>query len=144
MSRTRKIFVGAGLALAMLVGSLVAASPASASATWCLPTSQVKVFGVTVPVGQYCFSVIGSGTRVDFTSGSWNGIVVVNATERVTFFDRNGTSYASWITYRRDGNSYGYRYWRSGISGTARAGGSVCGEFQTGGVVIGRICHRIA
>ena len=80
MNRTRKIIVGAGLALAMMVGGLVAASPASASATWCLPTSQVKVFGVTVPVGQYCFSVIGSGTRVDFTSGSWNGVVVVNGT----------------------------------------------------------------
>lgn len=140
-----KALVGFLAAMALALGvTATTATPASASATYCLNTGTTKVFGQTIPTGYYCFSVIGSGTRVDFTSGSWNGPIVVNATERVTFYSRFGQGYASWITYRRDGNSYGYRYWRSGISGYAQAGGSVCGEFMTAGVVIGKICHRIA
>jgi hypothetical protein len=142
------------LTLAVMLGLIVAstgavviatpATPAAASATWCLYTSQVRIGGVTVPTGQYCFSVLGSGTRVDATTGSWNGPVAPWPSERVTFYNRYGTSYASWITYSGSGNTYGYRYWRSGISGYASSGGSVCGEFMASGVVIGKICHRIS
>lgn len=143
--RFKRGVVTAFLAVVMMVTSLVTTStPAAASATWCLHTSQVKLVGITIPTGYYCFSVLGSGTRVDATTGSYNGPVIANAAERVTFYDRYGRSYASWITYSSRGNTYGFRYWRSGIHGYAKAGGSVCGEMMAAGVTIGRICHRIA
>lgn len=131
-------------ALLILAGiTAVTAAPASAGATWCRYTGTVVVKGITIPTGNYCFSVGGSGTRIDFTSGSFNGPIIYDAAERVTFVDRYGNTYASWITYSRAGKSYGYRYWKTGINGYARAGGSVCGEMMSAGVPIGKICHRI-
>lgn len=146
MQRSRLVqSLGRGLAILLLVlgAGAVSAMPASASATWCGYTGTIAIKGVTVPTGQYCFSVIGSGTHVDFTSGSYNGPIIIDAVERVTFVDRNGNSYASWNTYNKPGRSYGYRYWRSGINGNARSGGSVCGEMMSAGVGISKICHRI-
>lgn len=147
MSRRLRMGLVAFLAfVGLTVTTVVAApAPAEASATWCRYTSTITLpGGFTVPTGNYCFSVIGSGTWVDFTSGSWNGPVIQNAGERVTFYDRYGNNKGSWITYSQPGNSYGYRYWRSGLRGNAWAGGSVCGDMMASGVTIGRICHRIA
>lgn len=146
MKRSRLVqYLGRGLAILLLVvgAGAVSAAPASADARWCGYTGTIAVKGVTIPTGQYCFSVVGSGTHVNFTSGSYNGPIILDAVERVTFVDRYGNNYASWITYNKPGRSYGYRYWQSGINGNARSGGSVCGEMMSAGVPLRKICHGI-
>ena len=147
MSRRMQMGLLALLAVVGLTATNVVATaePAAASATWCQYTSTVTLpGGYTVPTGNYCFTVNGSGTWVNFTSGSWNGVIIFNPAERVTFYDRYGNNKASWITYSQQGTSSGYRYWQSGIRGNAWAGGSACGEMMSSGVTVGKICHRIA
>ena len=125
--------------IGITAGSVVIATPANASATKCAYT---KTIG-SAPLGQYCFSVTGSGLHIDSTSGSWNGPWVDYPREKVTFYDVNGNAYGSWITYSGSGRTYGFRYWRSGISGNAKLG-SACGEFMSYGTTIGKICVNIA
>ncbi|HSX01424.1 MAG TPA: hypothetical protein VLF67_04245 [Candidatus Saccharimonas sp.] len=128
-----------GFVLFGLVGASIAMpATANASATWCTYT---KTIG-TAPLGQYCFSVNGSGLYVNNTIGSWNGPWVDYPREKVTFYDTYGNAYATYYTYSGTGRTYGYRAWYSGIHGTARTG-HVCGEFMSYGTTIGTVCLNI-
>ncbi|HSE29408.1 MAG TPA: hypothetical protein VLA77_02365 [Candidatus Saccharimonadales bacterium] len=130
-------------AIGLMIGlSVVAAAPAHADVTRCALTSSIRIQGYTVPTGQYCISVSGSGLQVNSTSGSWHGLFVEYPTERTTFYDTNGTAYLSAITYRGYGRTWGYRHWWSSISGKARTG-SACFQFMSYGTEIGKICVNI-
>lgn len=126
-------------AIGILLGVVGIASPASATGTHCAKWGVVRIWGHSLPTGQYCFSVVGSGTRVSFTSGSYNTGWIYNAGERVRFYDTRGTNYATWYTHQDYGTTYGYHYWTTGIRGNARYG-RACGEMLSSGAVIASAC----
>jgi hypothetical protein len=133
------VLIAATLGLIMLVGT---GKPASASATWCAQFGAKSVLGHSIATGQYCFTVSGSGTTVNYTSGSVNTGWIGYPTEVVQFYDNTGSNYASYTTFRGQGTLYGYHYWKTGIHGNARIG-SVCGSLLSYGQTIARVCANI-
>jgi hypothetical protein len=123
----------------MIIGG---AKPAFASAMGCTQWGAKSVLGHSIPTGQYCFSVEGSGTTVKFTAGSFNTGWIGYPTEVVQFYDTTGRNYASYTTFRGQGTLYGFHYWQSGIHGTARVG-SVCGNLLSYGQTVARVCENI-
>lgn len=122
---------------------LAFASPASASATKCASWGPVQLVGHSIPTGQYCFSVSGSGTRINFTNSSFNTGWIYSPQEVVHFKDTRGREYATFYTYHQSGWVMGgYHPWKTGISGTAKPG-TACGELLSSGASVATTCLRI-
>jgi hypothetical protein len=118
------------------------AGTASASATGCTQWGAKSVAGHSLPTGQYCFSIDGSGTTVNWTSGSFNTGWIGYPTEKVEFYDTGGNNYATYTTFQGTGTLYGFHYWKTGIQGNARVG-SVCGQLLSYGQPVARVCENI-
>ena len=74
-SRCARLMTVTGLVAIATVASVTAtATPASASAVGCVRWGQkhIPYVNISIPTGQYCFGVHGSGTYVQFTDGSIN------------------------------------------------------------------------
>jgi hypothetical protein len=126
--------------LGMALGSF---SPVGASATGCSWWGGGNVGGYYVPTAQYCFSISGSGTRVNSTSGSYNSPWgnVCNWREVVSFYNSNGQNYKTIV------GSTHYGCWRANweslpINGTAQKG-YVVGQLQTNGQRLTEVRHNI-
>jgi hypothetical protein len=143
LSRARKLMVAA-LVVATLAVTMVVTGvkPAFASATGCARWGAKHILGYSIPTGQYCFSIQGSGTTVNFTSGSFDTGYIEYPTEVVQFYDTSGNNYANFTTFQGQGTLYAYHYWQSGIHGTARVG-SVCGNLLSYGQTVVRVCENI-
>ncbi len=122
--------------------AIISAPAASASSTHCAWVSPVRIFGRTIPLGSYCFSVNGSGLNINNTLSSYEAGWVENLSERVDAIDTSGNTYASWWTYRGNGTLYGTHAWTSGIHGSARPG-SLCGHLFSNGIQIAAVCNGI-
>lgn len=143
LARAKVTLLSAGAVLSLGAASVaVTPAPAHASATGCTRWGNVSIFGISVPTGQYCFTIQGSGLKVTGTIGSFNTPQIGYPSERVSFYDTKGNRYASYNTYSASGNIYGYKLWSTKISGTAKVG-HVCGELMSYGAVIAKACHNI-
>lgn len=144
-TRRTRFAVAAGIvAFASIAGLISTAGPAAASSGWCSVYGPVKVrvLGVTLPTGVYCFSVIGSGLHVSYTSSELDTGWIINFRERVDFYDNNGNDYYTYWGPVHNGYAYGDHTWRTGINGTARSG-KVCGTLISSGTDIITICRPI-
>lgn len=139
----RRIISALAVTTIAIGASIGSASPASASATNCSSWGPVSVYGHSIPTGQYCFSVSGSGTRVNFTNSSINTGWIYSPQEVVHFKDTRSRTYATYYTYGKSGWLVGgYHPWKTAISGTALPG-AACGELLSSGVTIASACVQI-
>lgn len=143
MKIKKKIGVALAGAGAVAGAAFIAASPASASAVGCTWFGSYSIAGHTIYSGQYCFGINGSGTRVNFTDGSANSPAIYNRSEVVRFYDSRGSLYATFYEPTSTGYTYGYHYWQTGINGTAKAGGRVCGTLTSSGAALATACEGI-
>ena len=133
--RTRLMAAAGGLAVvATIAGFASAAAPASATSVWCnrWGSVYVPVAHVSIPVGQYCFGVEGSGTTVNSTSGSINTPWIINYSEVVRFYNNAGTNYRTFTESAHRGYAYGAHYWTTDIHGQAQPG-RACGTLTASG-----------
>lgn len=141
---------------ALTAGLAVAApaAPAQASAYGCTRWGSVTipvpdVGDVKVPVGVYCFGLVGSGQKIDYTQGNYYFLAgsidprLYNERERVQFFSNTGAVYDTVWEATHLGWRYGNQSWTTGIHGTARPG-RVCGSLVSAGVVIATACEDIS
>jgi hypothetical protein len=145
----RRLGVGAAgvvLAAASLVGVLgFGSSPAYASADGChVWTSPITIVGHVIPEGDYCFGVVGTGTTIDYTTGSFITGVIYDYSEVVRFYDSRGNNYATFYEPEHYGNAYDTHNWTTNIHGTAKAGGRVCGSLTSSGAVVVTVCEGIS
>jgi hypothetical protein len=134
------------LAIASLAGTFMLGNvpTASATATGCHIWAYVVVDGYPAPTGEYCFGVIGSGTTVANTTGSYETAYLYNYSEVVRFYNSSGSNYATFYGPVHYGYAYGPHSWSTGIHGTAQAGGRVCGSLTSSGVAIATVCEGIS
>jgi hypothetical protein len=140
--RSLKLMAAMVVALGMVAANLLAAASVSASALGCARWGYVHVAGVSLPTGQYCFGINGSGTTVNNTTGSINTPVIYNYEEVVRFYDGYGNNYRTYYQPTHWGASYGSQFWSTGVHGTAQRG-SVCGELTSNSVVVVKVCESI-
>ena len=140
----QRLALSAVLAVTALFGTTLATSgTALASATGCARWGSVHIPGFgSIPTGQYCFSINGSGTRVNYTSGSIDTPVIYNFAEDVRFYDGRGNNYYTYWGPTHWGAAYGPHSWWTSINGTAQRG-SVCGELTSNSVIVTRVCESI-
>ena len=133
---------GLSLVLGISATTAIGATPAHASGTHCAWVNPIRIFGRTIPLGSYCFSVNGSGLYVTGTLSSYNSGYVYSLSEHIDLFDNHGNDYYSYWDYSSSGTLYGAHAWSSGLHGWARAG-SICGTLYSSGVQIARTCNSI-
>lgn len=134
------VFVG----IFTIGSSLVTAKPVQAGASGCTRWGSIyiPVVHMSLPSGQYCFTIQGKGTTVTNTISSEYSDYIANFAEIVHFYDMYGKEYATIHTHVHYGNAWGLYYWSSGIHGTAKKG-SVCGELLASGTSLTKACEAI-
>jgi hypothetical protein len=147
ISRRSRLLLATGLLTVIgVAGSLVATSaPAMASAVGCTRYGSVyiPVVKFSIPTGQYCFGINGSGATVNFTDGSVDTAWIVNYSETVRFYDGHGHNYYTYNGPVHAGYAYSYHYWQTSIHGSAVVGGRVCGTLMSSGTAVATACESI-
>jgi hypothetical protein len=133
-----------GVMIVALSSSFAVTSvPAKASATGCVRWGSVHIPEVgSLPLGQYCFTINGTGTTVNYTLGSINTPWIINFAEVVHFYDGYGKEYATFYGPVHRGYAYGFQLWKTKIHGTAKVG-RVCGQITSSGVNVATACESI-
>jgi hypothetical protein len=143
LSRRARLASAAGLMVLISVAGVTAtAGPASASSGWCTTYGPVKIAGVTLPTGVYCFAVMGNGLHVSYTTGELDTGWIMNYREVVRFYDNSGNNYATFWGPVHSGYAYGDHAWNTNINGTARPG-RVCGILMSSGTEVTSICRSV-
>ncbi len=135
------------LTLAMMTGLMLfpLAGPALADAYKCNFWGPINVGGWTIPQGQYCAYLGGSGTYVRSIGGNFQVAgSICNYTVTAEFFDQNSRwqrTYVSPMQYGCTGNrQYPVSVW---VNSHGTRGGFVCSSLRQSGTRVSSVCFGL-
>jgi len=142
--RARIILASALIAIGIGGGVLATGGVAHASGMSCARWGSLTIPGenLTIPSGQYCFSVSGSGLTVYNTQGSEYTGWIYNYGETIRFYNNSGQNYFTYSIPTHLGWAYGWKLWTTGINGRAQAG-RACGTLTSAGAEVATTCVGI-
>jgi hypothetical protein len=134
--RTILLIASGSLAVAAVGGTVIAAAPASASAT-------ANALYNGDAGGLWAFHVDGNGNTVYDVSGKAITAYIENSYMVVRFYNDSGNNYKTYYGPTHVGRAYGLVYWdMSNVNGTFQPG-KACGALRSDGQVLATACVGI-